>query len=220
MAIKYFISREGDTEQWYFEWLQKIINNDPRTKNKIEFKFLNVTPSSFTKSNHNTFTRDMLKGSCFCRIQDIEDYGTDRIDKFKDLLKSNKDAQKLFPKYHFYIGYSNYTFEVWMISHKAQVRTEVDRKNYYKQINRAYQKSFLDNDDYKHENNFKSLLQNLSLDDVINNAIPECKRMRNHNITTNPHLKRSDYKFDYFLCNPDTSLHVFVEHILVNAGIL
>ena len=32
MAIKYFISREGDTEQWYFEWLQKIINNDPRTK--------------------------------------------------------------------------------------------------------------------------------------------------------------------------------------------
>ena len=101
MAIKYFISREGDTEQWYFEWLQKIINNDPRTKNKIEFKFLNVTPSSFTKSNHNTFTRDMLKGSCFCRIQDIEDYGQDRINKFKDMLKSNKDAQKLFPKYHF-----------------------------------------------------------------------------------------------------------------------
>lgn len=126
MAIKFFISREGETEQWYFEWLQKQINDDARTKNKIEFKFLNVTPSGFSKSNHNIFTRDMLKGSCFCRIQDIEDYGEDSIKKFKELLKSNKEAKKLFPKFNFQIGYSNYTFEVWMISHKARVRAEMD----------------------------------------------------------------------------------------------
>ncbi len=220
MSIKFFISREGDTEQWYFEWLQKAINNDPRTKNKVEFKFLNVTPSSFTKSNHTTFTRDMLKGSYFCRIQDIEDYGNDRINKFKELLKSNKEAKKLFPKYNFYIGYSNYTFEVWMISHKAQVKTEIDRKNYYKQINKVYKKSFLDNDDYKHENNFGTILRDLKLDDVINKAIPECKRIRNYNIENNSKFKKSDYNFDYFLCNPDTSLHEFVEHILKSAGVI
>lgn len=220
MAIKFFISREGETEQWYFEWLQKQINDDARTKNKIEFKFLNVTPSGFSKSNHNIFTRDMLKGSCFCRIQDIEDYGEDSIKKFKELLKSNKEAKKLFPKFNFQIGYSNYTFEVWMISHKARVRAEMDRKNYYKQINTAYGKSFIDNDDYKHENHFRSILSMLTLDDVIHKAIPECERIRQANINQNAQLKRSDYNFDYFLCNPDTSLHMFVGLVLSTAGVI
>ena len=35
--MKYFISCEGDTERWYLEWLQKEINKDDRTKQKVEF---------------------------------------------------------------------------------------------------------------------------------------------------------------------------------------
>lgn len=220
MAVKFFISREGETEQWYFEWLQKAINGDARVKNKIEFKFKNVMPSSFSKSNANTFTKEMLNGSCFCRIQDIEDYGNDRLQKFEALLKSNKEAKKMFPKFNFSIGYSNYTFEVWIIAHRANVRAEADRKNYYKQINSAYGKSFLDNDDYKHERNFKSLLDMLTLDDVINSAIPRCEQMRRSNVVNFSHVKRSAYNFDYFLNNPDTSLHEFVKQVLLTAGII
>ena len=136
------------------------------------------------------------------------------------MLKSNRDAKKLFPKLNFCIGYSNYTFEVWIISHKAHVKYEVHRKNYYKQINKAFDKSFSDNDDYKHEDNFKSILDMLTLDDVIQNAISECERMRNANIIDNPQLKRSEYNFDYYLCNPDTSLHEFVKIVLSTAGII
>jgi len=220
MAIKFFISCEGKTEKWYFEWLQKMINDNSKTKNKIEFKFLNVTPSSFTKSNFNIYTQGMLKGSYFCRIQDIESYSNDSLKQFTDLLKSNKEAKKLFPKYNFYIGYSNYTFEVWIISHMSKVKTEVDRKNYYKQINNAYNKAFSNNDDYKHENNFKSLLDMLTLDNVINTAIPTCENMRNYNSTNNPEQKKSEYNFDYFLSNPDTSLHEFVKIILSNSGVI
>lgn len=220
MAIKFFISREGDTEQWYFEWLQKAINADPRTKNKVEFKYKDVMPSSFAKSNRGTFTKDMIQGSCFCRIQDIEDYGNERIMQFKDLLEKTKEAKKLFGKYNFYIGYSNYTFEVWIISHRARVNSEADRKNYYKQINKAYEKNFSDNDDYKHKKNFQSLLDMLSLNDVIEKAIPECERIRQYNSLYYPKQKRSEYGFDYYLCNPDTSLHEFVKIILSSAGVI
>lgn len=33
--LNYYISCEGETEKWYFEWLQTQINNDSRTKNKV-----------------------------------------------------------------------------------------------------------------------------------------------------------------------------------------
>lgn len=220
MATKFFISREGDTEQWYFEWLQEVINSDPRTKNKIQFIYKNVMPSSFAKSNSGTFTKDMIKGSYFCRIQDIEDYGNDRIRQFQNLLKSTKEAHKLYPKYNFYIGYSNYTFEVWMISHRMQVKSIADRKLYYREINRAYGTSFTDNDDYKHEKHFKAILKSLSLDDVISKAIPECDRIRKHNAQNYNKVRKSEYGFDYYLCNPDTSLHEFVKIILCTSGII
>ena len=142
--MKYFVSCEGDTERWYLEWLQSEINKDEKTKQKIEFVFKNVTPSSFAKSNNNTFTKGMIAGSTFCRIQDIEDYSEYHIKNFHALLESNKRAKQLFKGYNFYIGYSNFTFEVWIISHKAQVKSVVDRSLYYKQINSAYGENFTD----------------------------------------------------------------------------
>lgn len=218
--MKYFISCEGDTERWYLEWLQLEINKDDRTRQKVEFVFKNVMPSSFAKSNNSTFTKGMIAGSTFCRIQDIEDYSDHNIKKFHALLESNKKAKQLFQKYNFLIGYSNFTFEVWMISHKAQVKNITDRSQYYKQINSAYCKNFTNNDDYKHEKNFASVLKTLSLDDVINNALPECKRFKTVNHQNNQKLERSMYGFKYILSNPDTTLDEFIRFVLHNAGII
>lgn len=218
--MKYFISCEGDTERWYLEWLQIQINKDSRTKQKVEFIFKNVTPSSFAKSHNSTFTKGMIAGSTFCRIQDIEDYSACHIKNFHSLLASNKKAKQLFTKYNFIIGYSNFTFEVWMISHKAQVKTVTDRSQYYKQINSAYGKNFINNDDYKHEKKFDSVLKMLSLDDVIENALPECKRFKTLNYQNNPQLVRSMYGFRYILSDPDTTLDEFIKLVLHNAGII
>lgn len=218
--MKYFISCEGETERWYLEWLQIQINKDSRTKQKVEFIFKNVTPSSFAKSNNSTFTKGMIAGSTFCRIQDIEDYSDCHIKNFHSLLESSKKAKQLFKKYNFLIGYSNFTFEVWMISHKAQVKTVTNRSQYYKQINSAYGKNFIDNDDYKHEKNFASVLKMLSLDEVINNALPECSRFKTLNYQNNPQLVRSMYGFKYILSDPDTTLDEFIKLVLHNAGII
>lgn len=94
--MDYFVSCEGDTEKWYLEWLQNKINEDTRTKEKVKFIFKNIMPSSFAKSNAGTFTKAMIAGTTFCRIQDIEDYSKSHIESFHNLLKSNKTAKQLF----------------------------------------------------------------------------------------------------------------------------
>ena len=216
----YFLSCEGETERWYFEWLKNQINNDSRTKNKVDIKFKKLMPSAFAKSNAGTFTKDMLNDSIFCRIQDIEDYNDEHIMKFHLLLKSTKEARQRYKKISFIIGYSNFTFEVWILAHKAKVREIVDRAYYYQEINSAYNTAFINNDDYKHENNFKNLLKQLTLDDVIHKAIPECKRFVEKCYSDNPALKRELYGFKYIHANPDTTLHDFIRSILEYAGLM
>lgn len=214
----FFLACEGYTERWYFEWLQKQINSDSRTANPVEFKYQNTTPSSFAKSNAGAFTKELIGDCAFCTVRDIEEYDAFHYSKFKDLLKSNKDARSLMCKVPFYIAYSNFTFEIWMVAHKMQVPSVIRRSDYYKAINKAYNATFLDNDDYKHEKHFKSLLQGLKLDDVIEKALPECARFKKHNAQFHADKKRSLYGFDYYLNDPDTTLDDFVRIVLRYAG--
>ncbi len=216
--MTFFLSCEGYTERWYFEWLQKQINADARTLRPVNFKFTGGTPSSFAKSNAGAFTKSLLGDCLFCRVQDIEDYGEYHCRNFKDLLKSRKDAKSLMRKVDFYIAYSNFTFETWIIAHKIQVPSVIDRAEYYKTINGAYNTSFLDNDDYKHEKNFKGLLNGLCLDDVISSALPECARFKKNNVLYHSDKKRSLYGFDYYLNDPDTTVDDFVRVVLRYAG--
>ena len=37
-TLKYYFSVEGETEQWYLEWLQEQINNAPEAACKVSFK--------------------------------------------------------------------------------------------------------------------------------------------------------------------------------------
>lgn len=218
--MKVFLYCEGETERWYFEWLQNKINHDNRTKEQIKFVFKKAGPSSFAKSNRDTYTKGMLANDLYGIIQDIEDYSQENIAKFNKLLKSCKEAEKLLKKIQFIIGYSNFCFEVWIIAHRIQVKSMSDRNQYYRQINKAYGTTFTSNGEYKRKKDFNSILAQITLDDVINRALPECKRFKTHNYECNSHLIRTQYGFTYILNNPDTTLNVFVEKLLTLAGII
>ena len=146
--MKYFISCEGETERWYFEWLQKEINKDSRTTQKVEFIFRNLTPSSFVKSNNSTFTKGMIEGSIFCRIQDIEDYSDFHINKLHSLFESNKKAKQLFKNYNFMIGYSNFTFEVWIMALHNFRKIDVTKQDGKRKIIDAFINSIYLYDDH------------------------------------------------------------------------
>jgi len=82
-----------------------------------------------------------------------------------DNMKKANEADK-FINYKF--DYSNLTFDLWIILHKADCNGSIShRKNYITPLNRAYEEHFQSMDEYKHEDNFKRCLGKLQLSNVM-----------------------------------------------------
>ena len=65
------------------------------------------------------------------------------------------------------LGYSNFTFELWIVLHKKDCNGMLThRRQYLEHINRAFGESFENLDQYKHEDEFKRCLGKLSIDNV------------------------------------------------------
>ena len=92
-----------------------------------------------------------------------------------------KEAQNIGRQIKYQLGYSNFTFELWIILHKIDFNTPLNhRSQYFSFINRAYGEQFNNLDDYKRENNFKRILKKLTIDDV-REAIKRAKDIMNKN---------------------------------------
>ena len=216
-TLNYYISCEGETEEWYFSWLQDQINKDQRVKNKVKLyhnKGRNAT--DFAKSNQGIFN----PCKCFYMLQDVESYSEEHIKRLHSSCDDIKKASQILRKCQFSLAYSNFTFEVWMIAHKKSVPSIVDRRTYYQEINKAFHESFISNADYKKERNFHKLLEKLTLDDVINFALPECQRIRTYNEANHLSSIRRYKGLVYFLNNPDSNVDQIVCTILQDSGII
>ena len=216
-TLNYYISCEGETEKWYFEWLQNQINQDPRVKNKVKLHpKKGRSPTAFAKSNQGAFTPCKY----FYLVRDIEDYEKLHLDQLHSACDNLKKASQIMRRCQFSIAYSNLTFEVWMIAHRKNVPVVTDRRTYYQEINKAFHENFIDNADYKKEKNFHKLLNSLTLNDVIDRALPECKRIRENN-ELNHIADRKEYKgLVYYLINPDSNVDQLVRKVLQDAGIM
>ena len=54
------------------------------------------------------------------------------------------------------LGYSNFTFELWMVLHKRDCNGHLNsRSQYLESINKAFDEDFENFQHYKHEKNFK-----------------------------------------------------------------
>jgi hypothetical protein len=75
--------------------------------------------------------------------------------QFQTTLGRMRKAQKekLCEKYN--LGYSNFTFELWIILHKSNCYGSfIHRKQYIKPINSTFSENFVNLDEFKHEYNF------------------------------------------------------------------
>ena len=147
---KYYFTVDGETEQWYFEWLAKQINCTP-------------------------------------------------------------DATCL--------GYSNFTFELWVVLHKEDCFGALShRSQYLVPINRAFGENFENLDQYKHENNFKRVLQKLCLQSV-RDAVYRSRSItdRNHEHGYSLHQYKG---YTYYRENPSLSLWESIEKILFDCGLM
>ena len=210
---KYTFTVEGETEQWYFEWLRDQVNSCPnRTYNvAIEAK-VQQSPRKFYKSVNAKTTPQVT------HICDVESNDQVHVDKFTNILSEMKEAKSQ-KRITYLLGYSNFTFELWMILHKMDCNGPLShRNNYLYPIRRVFGERFEDLDHYKHENEFKRCLKKLTIDDV-KSAIRRAEIITSMNETDGKKLIK--FKgYSYYWDNPALSIHVAVRKILSECGLM
>ena len=208
---KYYFSVEGETEKWYLEWLQKIINHQDGVTCKVIFDIKKeINPESRVKG---------LTVAQKTKIVHVFDYESQDHDKaFQNILCKMRSAEKLGKNVVYYLGYSNFDFELWMILHKGYFNQALsDKREFLDIINKRYQKKIMSLKVYKEEKNFKKLLEMLTISDVIN-AVGHAKKLMLEQSKVN---KITEYKkYVYVKENPATSLHIYIEDILKETGLM
>ena len=93
--------------------------------------------------------------NCF-HICDYESNSKEHRKIFQGVLEEIKDIKKINKNLIYKLGYSNYSFELWIVNHKLQcINPKSDRKQYLEEINKGYNENFKSLDQYKEEKNFR-----------------------------------------------------------------
>lgn len=210
---KYYFTVEGETEKWYFEWLQKTINEAEFAEFKVSFDCkIQKNPLKRAKTLNLTSKTEIY------HISDYESNDEIHAKEFMETMDNLKQASSLGRQINYKFGYSNFTFDLWMILHKSDCNVSFGhRSKYIKKINDAYGKTFENMHQYKHEVNFKRVLSELTLDDV-RLAIDRSKAIMNRNKEN--HYVLHEYKgYQYYKENPSLMIWEPVEKILIDCGI-
>lgn len=206
---KYYLSVEGETEKWYFEYLQMLINNKKELLYTVKFDIkINKSIISRAKSISAPYKVKVF------HICDYESNEEVHAEQFNKILKELKDVKKINKNLIYKLGYSNFSFDLWIILHKIQQIGAVShRKQYVKGINKAFDEKFQFIDDYKEEKNFKRILKKISLEDVIS-AVNNANEIRKMNEEIFKCNYRKYGQFEYYTENPDMTINECVEQIL------
>ncbi len=205
---KYYFTVEGETEQWYLQWLQNQINAEPTSRYKVSFDCpKQIDPVKRAKSLVVTRKTDIT------HVFDYESNEDIHTRRFRQTLDRMKEAQSLGKEIKYHLGYSNFTFELWMILHKIDCNGCFNhRRQYITPLNRAYNENFENLDQYKHEDHFKRVLRKLALDDV-KSAIERAKRIMQRN-EENGYTLHQYKRFHYYTESPSLSIWKSIEKIL------
>ncbi len=121
---KYYFSVEGETEQWYLQRLAKLINDNPDSVNKVTFVCkIQKNPEKMVK----TLT-DLSKAEIW-HISDYESNEEMHQKEFKETIDNMDKAQKIGKKIEYKFGYTNLTFDLWIILHKLDCNGSIEDRN-------------------------------------------------------------------------------------------
>lgn len=160
--ITYYFSVEGETEKWYLDWLQSCINASADAKYTVKLDS-KIQKDPLARAKGMT----ILRKTEITHVFDRESEEPIHTKQFISTLDRMKAAQRLGKDIQYTLGYSNFTFELWIILHKANCNgAKGQRRQYLTPLNTAFHECFQSLDEYKHEANFQRILGQLSLDDV------------------------------------------------------
>lgn len=209
----FYFTVEGETEKWYLDWLQKQINSNPDANYKVFIDSkIERNPLKRVKSMSNISKVEIT------HLFDFESNSASHGTQFIRTLDLLKEASKL-KQIKYRSGYSNLTFELWMVLHKQNCSGSLEhRRNYLRLINRAFDENFENLDQYKQKDNFNKVLERISLSDVIS-AIRRSKLIMQLNQENGFVLKQ--YKgYEYYEENPSLMIWVAIKEIVTDCGLI
>ena len=208
LTKKYYFSVDGETEKWYLDWLQTQINNEAESKYKVSIDSKIQNPLKRAKSLNVTSKVEVT------HLCDYESNEEKHVTQFRTSLDWMKEVSKLGKTIKYNLGYSNFTFELWMILHKANCNASLThRGQYLGLINKAYGESFQSLDQFKQEDNFKKgILTKISLQDV-KDAIGRSKAIMQRN-EDNDYVLQQYKNFCYYKENPSLSIWESIKRII------
>ena len=122
---KFVFTVEGETEQWYLLWLRDQINNcEERSFNAAIDAKVQQSPEKFYKTVNVKTTPEVY------HVCDVESNDQDHVKKFRNILTEMKEA-KTQKKIIYKLGYSNFTFELWMVLHKRNCNGPLNHRRQY-----------------------------------------------------------------------------------------
>lgn len=209
----YFFTVEGETEKWYLEWLQKQINDCDEAVYKVVFD-PQIQKNPVKRAKALTVTERTT-------LYHLSDYESDEpvhVSNFRTTMDNMRAVSKLKKNIECKFGYSNLTFDLWIILHKSNCNAPfTHRSQYITPINKAFDESFEDMAQYKHEKNFKRILSKLTLEDV-KKAINRAKVIQLNNESRRYVLH--EYKgYRYYKENPALEVGTIIEKIFKDCKI-
>lgn len=213
-TLTYYFSVEGETEQWYLEWLEAQINENENANYIVKFiTKVQKDPVSFIKK------LVVQKKTTIWHLSDIEGSSDEQIQTVHNTLGRLKEAKGLGKSIIYKWGYSNLSFDLWMVLHKQNCNAELaDVGKYLAHINRVFDEHFESMKEYKEEANFKRCLGMLTFPEVLT-ALSRAKAIMQRNERDGYQL--TQFKgYRYYIHNPSLDLWQPIEAILSDCGLL
>ena len=217
----FYMSVEGiNCETLYFTHLAKLINESGSNKYNLKVNPKVASPMAYAKRMSGKIPdKKGGKNLPYIHIQDIEDYYSDYHRKmFYGIIDEMLKAEKEFGM-TYQLGYSNYTFELWMLLHVADMTHSVqERHAYLAPINRWFKKKYIHIDQFKASDEFQGVLNEYITLDSVKQAIKRAERIVQMN--NDEHKKKENYHgFTFYHDNPDISVHEVIRLIFNVCGI-
>ncbi len=215
LTNQYVFTVEGETEQWYLEWLMDQINHCEASKYNVSIiAKVQKDPLKYAKGVTS------LSTPVITHVCDYESEEEEHERLFIETLDKLKAANEIRgKKFKYRLGYSNFTFELWIVLHKTKLFGSLaHRRQYLAPINRIFDEHFENLKEYKKEDNFKRCLKKLNLD-LVRDAVRNAQEMMNNNKANG--LTEYEYKgFHYYKDNPSLSIWEAVAKILQDSGLI
>lgn len=213
---KFYLSVEGiNCEKLYFQHLQKLINSSPESAYNVSFDIKpQISPMSMYKRiSHKPVDKVGNRPIPYIHIQDLEDYNNTTLRKkfeqsIDEMINVKKDSEV-----PYILGYSNFTFELWILLHVADMKGPVtDRYSYLSYINKCFNRNFKTLDMYKSEDEFQKILLEFVTLDSIRQALNRAESISEMHACNKD--KMINYRgFRFYKDNPDTAVGQVVRMI-------